>query len=327
MQDAHLSRDDDNNHTTALPVSPTVEAPSGKSAKTENFPVGSVLIARHLRPHVEHFYAFARAIDDIADAPELEPEEKIRRLKGFEDTLEGRIPDSPAYGKATALRKSLQETDVPTRHGVDLIAAFVQDAVKTRYDSWDDLMGYCALSAAPVGRYLIDLHGGARTGTTWASDALCAALQVINHLQDCGDDYREIDRVYLPMDWMEQEGARVEDLGGTALTPALRRVLDRCIAGTWDLLDTAACLSADIRDPRLSMEAGVIVEIARALTRKLASEDPLARRVKLTRPELALTALKGVATGLLARYTVAQSDLAARMRDPFANLPKQETGS
>ncbi|MEM6467341.1 MAG: squalene/phytoene synthase family protein, partial [Pseudomonadota bacterium] len=157
------------------------ERPSGKSAETENFPVGSFLLPAPLRPHVMAFYGFARAIDDVADAGDLEPDEKIRRLQGFGAALEGQN-DDPAYDKAIRLRASLLETDVPTRHGLDLISAFEQDAVKGRYGSWDELMDYCDRSASPVGRYLLDLHGEDPAGYP-ASDALCNALQVINHLQ------------------------------------------------------------------------------------------------------------------------------------------------
>ncbi|MQX38164.1 squalene synthase HpnC [Roseospira navarrensis] len=277
-----------------------VEAPSGKHAGTENFPVGSILIARRLRPHVATFYAFARAIDDIGDAPDLSPDEKIARLDGFEAAITGRDTTDPAFAKGHAMRESLRATGVPAQHGVDLIAAFKQDAVKGRYADWDDLMGYCRLSAAPVGRYLIDLHGGARDGYG-ASDALCNALQVINHLQDCQDDYRTLDRVYLPQDWMTAEGARVADLDAAAASPALRRVLDRCLEGCRALMREADALPGGCLDRRLGLESAVIVAVAHALIRKLSREDPVAGRVKLSKGGAAACALRGVARGLLAR--------------------------
>ena len=85
------------------------------------------------------------------------------------------------------------------RHAQDLLAAFKLDVTKLRYRDWDDLIGYCSLSAMPVGRFVLDVHGESRS--TWpANDALCAALQIINHLQDCKDDYRDLDRVYIPLD-------------------------------------------------------------------------------------------------------------------------------
>lgn len=258
------------------------ETPSGKDAGYENFPVGSFLLPAHARPHVAVFYRFARAIDDIADNPGLAPEEKVRRLDGFARGLTGDGPDDPAYATAHAMRRSLAETSITPRHCLDLIDAFKQDAVKGRYDDWADLMHYCIRSAAPVGRYLVDLHGGSTNGYG-PSDALCNALQVINHLQDCQDDYRTLDRVYLPGDWMAEAGATVADLDRPALTPALRQVIDRCLAGTGALLLEARALPGGVVSRRLAMESAAILEIAERLTALLRERDPLAGRVALTK--------------------------------------------
>ena len=180
--------------TAATPLD--IETPSGKSSGDENFPVGSFLLPRRLRPHVATYYAFARAIDDIADNPGATPEEKLARLDAMERALDGERTGA-ATEKATRLRASLIATSVDFAHARDLVSAFRQDAVKGRYASWDELMDYCNRSAAPVGRYLLALHGEDRAGFR-QSDALCNALQVINHLQDCAADYRQLDRIYLP---------------------------------------------------------------------------------------------------------------------------------
>jgi squalene synthase HpnC len=276
----------------------TVETPSGKDTAYENFPVGSWLLPARLRPHVAIFYAFARAIDDIADNPALAPEDKIVRLTGFEDALLGRRGDDPAFAKAHRLRTSLAETGVPARHGLDLIAAFKQDAVKLRYRDWDDLMGYCFLSAAPVGRYLLDLHGGSRHGYG-PSDALCNALQVINHVQDCQDDYRQLARVYLPQDWMKEEGAKVEELDRVRTSPALRRVLDRTLDATQALMVEARRLPTGLRSRRLALESGAIVAIADRLIADLRRRDPLARRVQLDKVEFLTCCLSGALGAML----------------------------
>jgi hydroxysqualene synthase len=259
-----------------------VETPSGKDAAYENFPVGSWLLPATLRPHIATFYAFARAIDDIADDPGLAPAEKVTRLDGFEDALLGRSGDDPDFAKATRMRASLAETGIAPSHCVDLLAAFKQDAVKSRYRDWDDLMGYCILSAAPVGRYLVDLHGGSANGYA-AADALCKALQVINHLQDCQDDYRTLDRVYLPLDWMDAFGAVVEDLDGTATGPALRKVIDRAVEETRRLLADARALPGGLHSRRLAMESAAIMRIAERLIGLLQRRDPLAGRVELSK--------------------------------------------
>ena len=277
------------------------ETPSGKDAGYENFPVGSFLLPAHARPHVAVFYRFARAIDDIADNPGLAPEEKVRRLDGFARGLTGDGPDDPAYATAHAMRRSLAEASITPRHCLDLIDAFKQDAVKGRYDDWADLMHYCIRSAAPVGRYLVDLHGGSTNGYG-PSDALCNALQVINHLQDCQDDYRTLDRVYLPGDWMAAEGAAVEDLDRNACSPGLRRVLDRCLDATDILLEEARPISAGMYSRRLGMEAAAIWEIARRLTDLLRRRDPLAGRVALSKGGSAWCCAKGALAALVGRH-------------------------
>lgn len=271
-----------------------VEAPSGKDAAYENFPVGSWLLPPAVRPHVAVFYAYARAIDDIADSAELTAEEKVVRLSGFERALLGGEVDNPAYAKAHAMRRTLNVAGVTVRHCLDLISAFKQDAVKHRYADWRELIDYCDRSAAPVGRFLLDLHGGCRLGYAPA-DALCNALQVINHLQDCQDDFRTLDRVYLPLDWLQEEGAAVEDLDRAAITPALRRVVERCLEGVEHLLAEAAALPGGLRSRRLAMESAAILDIAHTLVARLRARDPLARRVQLSKREYALCCVRGAA--------------------------------
>jgi len=284
-------------HMTA--ASPTLaEMPSGKDEAYENFPVGSWILPANLRPHIAAFYAFARAIDDIADSSTLSPNEKIERLDGFKQAVEGRETDNPAFSKAHAMRRSLVATGTTSRHCTDLIAAFKQDAVKLRYEAWNDLIGYCLLSASPVGRYLLDLHGGSADGYG-PSDALCNALQVINHLQDCQDDYRTLDRVYLPMNWMRTEGARVEDLDKSASSKRIRRVVDHALDETETLLHKAAPLPKGLASRRLAMESAAILDIAWSLVDRLRREDPLASRVKLTKPEYIWCCIRGAVSAMV----------------------------
>ena len=198
-----------------------METPSGKWSGDENFPVGSWLLPARLRPHIAAYYAIARTTDDVADNPDLSAEEKIRRLDAFAAAVRGEVVGDPALARAERMRESLAETGLGPRHVLDVIAAFRQDATKRRYAGWDELMGYCNLSASPVGRYVLDLHGEDRA--TWeVSDPLCNALQVLNHLQDCRDDYRALDRVYLPEPWLAEAGIGVEALDGEISGAALR---------------------------------------------------------------------------------------------------------
>ncbi len=266
---------------SALAVDPS------KDATGENFPVGSFLLPAALRPHVARFYAFAREADDIADAHHLPPQEKISRLNAYAETLQtGNGPVSTAV----RLKLSLDETGVTPRHALDLISAFQQDAVKQRYANWGELMDYCNRSASPVGRYLLDLHGEDPSGYA-ASDMLCNALQVINHLQDCGKDYREMDRVYLPMDWISGHGTQVEALASPHLTGQMRAVLNRCLDETRSLLLRAKPLPKQCKSKRLGAESAVILTLAERLVDALSSDDPLARRVVFSKPRMALISL------------------------------------
>ena len=216
--------------------------------------------------------------------------------------MSGADPGGPAFRTAHELARSLAAAGVSHRHAVELTRAFKQDAVKLRYADWDDLIAYCNYSAAPVGRFLIDLHGESSAAYP-ASDALCNALQVLNHLQDCGDDYRGLDRVYLPQDWMTGAGAEVEDLGGERSSAALRSVLDRCLDATERLLVSAGHLPGQLRDARFAMEAAAIVAIAGKLGRALRRRDPLAERVVLTRVQFGVCCGLGIGR-VIARRTL-----------------------
>ena len=268
-----------------------VEAWSGKTRSDENFPVGSHLLARRVRPHVHAYYAFARNADDIADSSDFSPEEKIARLDIMEEVLLGKREEgSPS---AVGLRRSLSETGVTPVHATDLLIAFRQDATMQRYETFDELYNYCRYSAVPVGRYVIDLHGESH-GAYRASDALCIALQLLNHLQDCGTDMRTLDRCYIPQILMRHFSVDTRDLLGPEETPALRRafitVLDRV-----DRLNLAAEeLPYLVRNRRLRAETTFICRLSARLAERLAKGDPLARRVKLTRTDGALSLLRAL---------------------------------
>lgn len=276
----------------------TVETPSGKAARDENFPVGSWLIRAELRPHVHAFYRFAREADDIADNPALTADEKVRRLDRMGEVLEGGTGDDAP--SARAMRHSLIETGVSAQHCHDILRAFRMDATKLRYRDWDDLMGYCRYSASPVGRQVLDLHGESRD--TWPSnDALCSALQVLNHLQDCVADHRDLDRVYVPTELLERFGSRIEDLDLPAASPGLRATLDHLLDRTADLVREARGLPPRVASAGLRRETAVIVNLAERLTARLRRGDPVARRVKLTPYDFGASMLVGLWRGRLSR--------------------------
>ncbi len=286
-----------------------IEVAASKTDKGENFPVASRLIASRHRETVLAFYRFARAADDVADSPNLPADEKISRLDAFEATLLGR---SDAVADAVPLRAALDRTGLAPRHALDLLVAFRMDATKLRYADFAELLHYCRYSAAPVGRFVLAVHGEAET--TWpANDALCAALQIINHLQDCGKDYREIDRVYIPTDVLARLGVGVEALGAPQASPPLREAVREVAVRNALIVAQGATLSPQVRDWRLCLETAVIAALARKLNGWLLARDPLSERVHLSKSGALLQALLGLGTGV-----------AGRLRRPAPTLSRSD---
>lgn len=255
----------------------------------ENFPVASFFLAPAMRAAVLSFYRVARGADDIADSTALDETAKTARLLALDAVLAG--AEAPPGDALAADCARLRRTSI--RHAADivharhLLQAFLADAQARPSANWSDLMAYCRYSAAPVGRFLLDLHGESRQAAR-ASDALCAALQILNHLQDCRSDWVELRRCYLPTDWLAQAGLDPSALAARACTPPLRGVIDRVLDRVDALLADAAALPDLIAAPGLAREAAGILALARALARRLRREDPLARRVRLSRAGMAM---------------------------------------
>jgi squalene synthase HpnC len=274
------------------------EVRSGKSHRDENFPVASRLIRPEHRAPILAFYDFVRAADDVADHASLPPAEKLALLDRLEAALIGTGPSDPA---AEPLRRQLALRNLSPKHAQDLLDAFRLDVRKSRYADWPELIHYCSLSAMPVGRFVLDVHGESRERTWPASDAVCAALQIINHLQDCGKDFRNLDRVYLPQDTLAEHGARVEDLGAAKATPALKAAIGSLAARTQSLLAEGAALPRLLADTRLALEIAAIVRLAETLVAGLRQRDPLSEKVHFSKAGFLATALAAAAGTLVLR--------------------------
>ncbi|MGV7033199.1 squalene synthase HpnC [Methylobacterium symbioticum] len=270
---------------------------SGKGHNDENFPVASHLIHPRHRPAILAFYNYVRAGDDIADHADLSPERKIAMLDALADALTGAGPADP---EAAPLKRELAARGLPPLHALELLDAFRMDARKNRYADWDELIHYCRYSAMPVGRFVLDVHGEDPARVYKTSDAICAALQVLNHLQDCGKDFRTLDRVYIPEETLRKHGARVEMLGEARATPQLRAAIRDLAERTLGLLEEGRPLPDRIDDTRLSMEIAAIHRLAVLLTRGLLTRDPLSEKVHHGKAAFAFIAL-GAAAGALAR--------------------------
>ncbi|MGD1037374.1 MAG: squalene synthase HpnC [Roseiarcus sp.] len=266
------------------------ETLSGKTHRDENFPVASWLVSDRHRGAILAFYRFVRAADDVADHPTLSPDRKLAMLDDLGDALCGGGPRDP---EAEPLRLALRERGLGPRHALDLLDAFRLDVRKSRYADWAELMDYCRLSAAPVGRFVLDVHD--EDEAIWpASDALCAALQVINHLQDCAEDYRRLDRVYLPQDVLAAHGASIEMLGAAHASPALLGALAELARRALELTERGATLILQIASLRLALEVAAIQSLARRLAHALESRDPLSQGVHLGKGGFALVGGLGV---------------------------------
>ena len=274
------------------------ELRSGKGHRDENFPVASLLVTAKHRAPILAFYRFARVADDVADHPDLPPPQKLALLDSLEASLLGAGRSEP---EGVALRGALAERALAPQHALDLLKAFRLDVMKSRYETWDELIEYCRYSAMPVGRFVLDVHGESQA--TWpASDAICAALQINNHLQDCGRDYRDVDRVYLPLDALAAAGTKVEALRESKASPALRACLAELAKGTRDLLDRGKHLPAQISDPRLSVEIRATIDLAYAINDLLLARDPLSEPVHLRKSRMLGITVSALANAVIARF-------------------------
>jgi hydroxysqualene synthase len=250
--------------------------------------------------------------DDIADHASLGEGEKLASLDRLEAGLIGQGDAEPV---AARLRGALAERGLAPRHAQDLLTAFRMDVTKLRYRDWDDLIHYCSYSAMPVGRFVLDVHGESRA--TWpANDALCAALQIINHLQDCAKDYKNLNRVYIPLDAFARHGASVDSLSEPRASAQLLSCIHDLAGRTGELLRQAEPFSALIDDRRLALEVAVIHRAALTLDRMLMRRDPLSERVHLGKAGFAAVGALGILEGLgrrAARWFGAGSE--PRMRE------------
>ena len=280
-------------------MSSVAELQSGKGHSDENFPVASFLIAPKNRAPVMAFYKFVRAADDVSDNPKAAPEEKLRLLELMRQSLVG---DTDVVPEGVALRAQLAERGLSSVHALDLLEAFRRDCTKLRYRDWDDLIDYCRYSAMPVGRFVLDVHG--EDQSLWpANDALCAALQVINHLQDCAKDYRELNRVYIPEPLLKEAGIGVEALGEDKANPALAGVISGLARKNAELLEVSRPFAGGIRDGRLALEVDLIQTLADDLNSMLINRDPLSQSVHHSKMDVAALFVKRFPAFALMRLT------------------------
>ncbi len=205
----------------------------------ENFPVASRLLPRAMRPHVAAVYAFARVADDIADEGTAPAADRQVRLDAWQRRLhaalaaerEGAPPHEDEDLIIVAIAHSIRSLDLPVPLFDDLVSAFGQDTMTTRYASWADVFDYCRRSANPVGRLVLRIAGYRDAALDRSSDAVCTALQLTNFWQDFGRDWRA-GRLYVPREVQDACGAREDDLTAGRMTKAWADAVAQCVQVT-----------------------------------------------------------------------------------------------
>ena len=271
----------------------SIETTLTKNHKQENFPVGSWLLSQKIRFKILIFYKFARAADDIADSANLSSNEKIKRLNLFKKAIESNKSNKIKISKVEDLRKICIKNKIKINHALNLLKAFKQDAIKKRYKNWSELIRYCKYSAVPVGRFVIDLHKEKQKAYKY-SDPLCIALQILNHLQDCKEDYENLDRVYLPIQFLKKYNVKLSQLKKNVTEKNLRLVFNEILKNTEKLIIEAGKNKKNMKHKHLSLETSFILEIAKKLLQLLKNNDPLKKKVMLKKFDYIYCFAKGL---------------------------------
>ncbi len=247
----------------------------------ENFPVASLLLPSHLRDPIAAVYAFARTADDIADEGDAEAAERLKVLDSMSTALQciadHQPPDEPIY---QALADTIEKHQLPIDLFEKLLSAFRQDVNQHRYENFGELMDYCRRSANPVGRLLLQLQNQASERHLALSDAVCSALQLINFLQDIGQDCAENDRIYLPQDEMQRFGVDECALAEQHNSPALQALIQFQITRATKLLHSGSPLGTSLSG-RFGLEIRTIVLGGSRILEKLSHQSDLFSRPRL----------------------------------------------
>jgi squalene synthase HpnC len=225
----------------------------------ENFPVASILLPARLRPAVEAIYAFARSADDLADEGDATPPVRLAALNAYEealDRIEAGQPDTSLLFQKLA--DVVRKFDLPIQPLRDLLSAFKQDVVTTRYPSYELLLDYCRRSANPVGALMLALYGTASQHNLRQSDAICSALQLINFWQDVAIDWQK-QRIYLPLEDLERFGVTEAQLAAGVCDDKWRTLVRFEVERTRALMLSGAPLA--LRLPgRIGWELRLVVQ-------------------------------------------------------------------
>jgi squalene synthase HpnC len=296
------------------PSAEAIGAAAADQASGENFPVALRLLPAGYRQRLAAVYGFARAVDDMGD--EAPPGERARlldeleadlgRLYQFQDVSlrngavpapDGTGPGQPRIGVIRALAPAVAECAIPQRPFTDLIQANRQDQVVSRYRTFDELVGYCELSANPVGRIVLHVFGAATPDRILLSDRVCTALQLAEHWQDVAEDF-QAGRIYLPGEDMDRFGCQEADLAADRAGPRLKELLAFEVRRARALLDDGAPLVGNLTGAARVAVAGYVAGGRAALAAiAAAGYDVLQATPRPRRSRIAREALRIYAAG------------------------------
>ena len=267
---------------------------SGKSYSDENFPVASFLMTKKIRSIVRVFYFFARMADDIADHQKLSSNQKKKILLFFDNAIsKSKKTNNKILDKMIAKFKELPSGKKYSRN---LLKAFMMDASNKKYKNWNDLLYYCKFSANPVGRFVIDAVNERKNieKIYEASDNLCTALQIINHIQDCKKDFKELNRVYIPESFFKKYSLDKKILRKSKSEENFERLKIEIIDNVLTSLRKTKLGLREIQSWRLRKETLIILNIAKRLCNLLKINDPLEKQIKLSRIDFIFCFFKGI---------------------------------
>ena len=267
---------------------------SGKSHSDENFPVASFLMKKNIRNIVRKFYHFARMADDIADHQNLSSNQKMQILKYFDNTILKKKQTNNKILNDIILK--FKEIPSGKKYSRNLLKAFKMDASNKKYKKWNDLLYYCKFSANPVGRFVIDVVNEKQDVEKIykASDNLCTALQIINHIQDCKKDFKLLKRVYIPDSLFKKYSLDKEILNKDKSIESFRKLKIEIIDNVLESLKNTKLGLLKIRSWRLRKETLIILNIAKRLCYLLKRNDPLEKTIKLSGIDFIFCFFKGI---------------------------------
>jgi phytoene/squalene synthetase len=251
----------------------------------EDFSLMPWLFPARLQPHVRAFGRFVRLADATADNAFIGREQRIERLAALERALDGESeadwsPEALMVGRA--LRTSLRTTGVSSRHARDLVRAFRGDVEGRPIKTWTDLMEYCRVAAAPIGRHMLELVGEDVAACARPADALCAALRILRQLRDCEDPSVQYNRLCIPEAYLEDAAVTIRHVRAPSARGQTRAVLDRVLDGVAALLNEAASLPWQVRNRGLRIHIWIVLCRGHKLVARFRERDPLRERVGLS---------------------------------------------